>query len=124
MSPDYLRDKFTEIEVLKGKLLTYPKECSNDIILKLCMLCDEVENMLYEKKKKHSKPGKEVEKGKGICKCKEKIKHEKECKEKHKEKSKEKHEEEHHEKEKEKDKCCKKQTEYHWNREMLKDLDN
>lgn len=99
MQEDFLRDKFEEIEILKGKLLTYPKECGNDIILKLCMICNEIEEVLFKTKKKYTKSDKE--KGKGICPLKEKYE---------KTKSKDKH------------KKSTRGTEYVWSREMLKDL--
>lgn len=102
MQGDFLRDKFTEIEILKGKLLTYPKECGNDIIQKLCMLCEEIEDALYQKKKKSGK----TEKVKSVCPCKEK--HEKH--EKH-EKSKDKHN----------NKSGGNNRDYQWSRELLKD---
>lgn len=119
---DYLKQKFIEIEILKGKLFSYPKECSNDIIVKLCMICDEVSEVIDKGKdkilgKKDTDSKKEKH---SICGCKEKNKqkHTKEskcevCKDK---------------KEKDKDKCkdkvCKSCNRgYYWSRELLKDLD-
>lgn len=78
---DFLRDKFNEIEILKGKLITYPKECSKDIISKIDMLCDEIWCHIEKSgKKKHKDEDNDKDKNK--CKEKEKTKnkHKEKCK--------------------------------------------
>ena len=54
MNSEYLKEKFAEIEILKGKLLTYPKECRKEIISKLCCICEEIESYIYSDKNKKS----------------------------------------------------------------------
>lgn len=80
---DFLRDKFNEIEILKGKLITYPKECSKDIISKIDTLCDEIWGHIEKggkKKHKDEDMGKEKNKCKEKEKTKEKSKHKEKCK--------------------------------------------
>lgn len=84
---DFLRDKFNEIEILKGKLITYPKECSKDIISKIDTLCEEIFGHIEKGDKKKHKD-EDMGKEKNKCKEKEKTKEKSKYKEKNKDNSK------------------------------------